>query len=275
MATERANVVGSIASMRRYPVKSMQGEELDAVSVTERGLLGDRRYALLDVETGKIASAKNPKKWPGMFEFRADYLEAPRDNSSISPPRITLPGGAKVDGREADVNDVLSRAIGRTVRLQSAALDAPVLEAYTPDVDWLPQRDTVTDVQMPAGTFFDLAVVHLLTTATLARLSELYPTGRFEPRRFRPNFVVTPASDEKAFVENDWIGRTLLLGDDVRLRITRACERCVMTTLPQADLPHDSGILRTVVRHNDGNVGVYAEVVRGGTVRRGDAVRLV
>jgi uncharacterized protein YcbX len=127
---------------------------------------------------------------------------------------------------------------------------------------------------MPVGTFFDSAVVHLLTTATLDRLRELYPQGRFEARRFRPNIVVQPISGEKNFLENAWIGHTLSIGDDVRLRITDPCPRCVMTTLPQGDLPKDPGILRTVAQHAQTIVGVYAAVLRGGAIRRGDPVRL-
>ena len=122
------------------------------------------------------------------------------------------------------------------------------------------------------GTFVDLAVLHILTTATLERLRELYPEGRFETRRFRPNIVVEPASDEKAFIENAWIGRSVSIGDEVRLAITEPCPRCVMTTLPQGDLPRDRGILRTAAKHNAVHVGVYAKVLQGGTIHRGDQV---
>jgi uncharacterized protein YcbX len=117
-------------------------------------------------------------------------------------------------------------------------------------------------------------VAHILTTATLDRLRDLYPQGRFEVRRFRPNIVVQPSSGEKTFVENAWIGHTLAIGDQVRLNITGPCPRCVMTTLSQGDLPRDPGILRTAAQHNQVNVGVYAAVVRGGTIRRGDPLRL-
>src|SRR5205807_500853 len=79
-------------------------------------------------------------------------------------------------------------------------------EEYWPDMEGLDHRDTVTDFALPEGTFFDCAVVHVLTTATLDRLGELYPRGHFEVRRFRPNIVVTPASGERAFVENGWVG---------------------------------------------------------------------
>jgi hypothetical protein len=118
-------------------------------------------------------------------------------------------------------------------------------------------------------------VVNLLTTSTLARLRELYPQGRFEIPRFRPNIVVETASGEKAFVENAWIGQTIEVGDAVRLSITAPCGRCVMTTLAQGDLPQDAGILRTLVQHSKAQVGVYASVLRRGTVRRGDSLRLV
>jgi uncharacterized protein len=74
---------------------------------------------------------------------------------------------------------------------------------------------------LPAGTFFDLAVVHVLTTATVERLRTLYPEGRFEVRRLRPNIVVSTGPDQQGFVENDWIGQTITIGEEVRLRITR------------------------------------------------------
>jgi len=132
----------------------------------------------------------------------------------------------------------------------------------------------VTDFQMPAGTFFDTAVVHLLTTATIDRLRGLYPPGRFEARRFRPNIVVSTGPDELGFAENDWIGHTVTIGGDVRLAITGPCPRCVMITLPQGDLPKDPGILRTAARHNAVSVGVYASVLTGGSIRRSDPVTL-
>ena len=139
-------------------------------------------------------------------------------------------------------------------------------------MEGLDHRDTVTDFTLPEGTFFDCATVHLLTTATLDRLRELYAPGRFEVRRFRPNIVVQLASGEKGFAENAWVGHTLAIGDEVRLSITGPCARCVMTTLAQGDLARDPGILRTAAQHNHVNVGVYAAVVRGGTIRRGDPV---
>ena len=138
----------------------------------------------------------------------------------------------------------------------------------------LDYQDTVTDFALPEGTFFDTAMIHLVTTATLDKLRELYPQGRFEARRFRPNIVIAPSSNVTDFIENGWIGHTLCIGDEVRLQITGACPRCVMTTLPQGDLPTDLDILRTAAKSNKANVGVYAGVINGGKIRRGDTGRL-
>ena len=192
--------------------------------------------------------------------------------------RITLPGGADVTTGQDDLEQVLSRAFGRDVALEEARPDdrstGATAEEYWPDMAGLDYRNTVTDFEMPAGTFFDIGVVHLLTTATIDRLRALYPQGRFEARRFRPNIVVSAPGEDQGFVENDWVGRTVAIGDRVRLAITEPCPRCVMITLPQGDLPKDSGILRTAAQHNGVNVGVYASVLSGGTIRRGDAVSL-
>lgn len=179
---------------------------------------------------------------------------------------------------QGDLEQILSRVFGRDVAVEEARPGSRPMgataEEYWPDMAGLDYRDTVTDFEMPAGTFFDIGVVHLLTTATLDRLRALYPQGRFEARRFRPNIVISIPGEDPGFVENGWVGRTVTIGGDVRLAITEPCPRCVMITLPQGDLPKDSGILRTAAQHNGVNVGVYASVLRGGTIRRGDAVSL-
>lgn len=266
--------VGAVVSLWRYPVKSMMGEEVNAADVTEHGLLGDRSYALVDTTNGKVASVKNPRKWGRLFECRAAFLEHPRSGANIPPVRITLPDGRDLTSQQSDINQILSSALSREVIFATTAPQAPSLEEYWPDMDGLAYRETITDEAMPAGAFFDCAVVHVLTTATIDRLRELYPQGRFEVRRFRPNIVVEVASGEKNFVENAWVGRTLVLGESVRLNVTGPCPRCVMTTWPQGDLPKDPGILRAAAQHNRAQVGVYAGVVQGGLVRRGDSVRL-
>ena len=267
---------GKVVSIWRYPVKSMLGEELNSSYVTERGLVGDRAYALIDEETGKVVSAKNPRKWEKLFDFRSVFMDPPQVAENIPHIRITLPDGAQIfSSQDKDIDYTLSKALGRDVRLMKANLDKPSYEEYWPDIEGLAQREKITDEAMPPRTFFDIAVIHILTTSTINRLRELYPEGRFEVRRFRPNIVIeSTASEKKSFIENLWIGKKLTIGEDIVLRITGPCTRCVMITLPQCDLPKDLGILRTVARYNQVNVGVYASVLQGGTIHRGDLVRL-
>jgi hypothetical protein len=280
-------LVGSIHSLWRYPVKSMMGEELSLVDVTERGLLGDRGYAIIDSADGKVASAKNPRKWPRLFEFRAELADAPGTRAELPRVRITLPDGAVVDSDQADVHRILSNALEREVTLgailpgirklvesASLGLERGKGDEYWPDMEDFKSRATLRDFGLAEGTFFDSAFVHLLSTATLERLRMLYPQGRSEVRRFRPNLVVQTANGKKGFVENTWVGQSLAIGDSVRLAVTGLCRRCVMTALPQGDLPYDPGILRTATQYNRANVGAYASVIRGGAIRRGDSVRL-
>src|SRR5436305_2313873 len=147
-----SQLIGSVVSLWRYPVKSMMGEELTSAEVTKFGLLGDRAYAVVDVETGKVASAKNPKKWPNLFSFRAAYIEPPRVGEEIPPIRITLPDGIMVSSDDADVDATLSRALGREVAL-SRSTAKPSLEEYWPNIEGLTHKDAVTDEPIPEGTF--------------------------------------------------------------------------------------------------------------------------
>jgi uncharacterized protein YcbX len=267
----------SVGAIWRYPVKSMLGEELNAAEVTGRGLLGDRQFAVVDPATGKVAGAKNPRKWGNFLDFRATYIEPPQPGSMLPAVRVTLPDGSAVTSDRPDLPQVLSVALGREVAFSAAqgnGSSETTAEEYWPDMEGLDFRDAVTDFDMPSGTFFDFGVVHLLTTATIDRLRALYPGGRFEVRRFRPNIVVSTGPDEQGFVENDWVGQTVTIGEQVRLRVTEPTPRCVMTTLAQGDLPKDSGILRTAAQHNNAGVGVYAEVLAGGIIRRGDQVTI-
>src|SRR5262249_3681133 len=157
--------IGSVVSLWRYPVKSMMGEELNAADVAERGLLGDRAYALIDRADGKVASAKNPRKWPGLFDFRAAFASPPRPGETLPPVWLTLPDGTLISSEQSDRDERLSRVLGRQVMLDTRAPEAPSLEEYWPDIDGLAHRETVTDESTLARTFFDLSVLHLLTTA--------------------------------------------------------------------------------------------------------------
>jgi len=269
------SMAGSVVSLWHYPVKSMMGEEIRSTAITEGGLLGDRAYALIDTETGKVVSAKNPQKWPNMFHCSSCYLERPQGSNTLPPVRIMLPDGTVADSNQADINTILSEALGRSVRLESRVPKTPNLEEYWPDIQELDNRNIVTDEKMPEGTFFDLAIIHLLTTSTIDELRRLYPQGRFEVRRFRPNIVVNSLPDQPAFAENQWVGKTLAIGDNVLLKVTEPCPRCVMTTLAQGDLPDDKGILRTALQKNNGHVGIYASVVQSGTIKCGDEIKLI
>jgi uncharacterized protein len=268
----------AVAALWRYPVKSMQGEELNASEITSAGLLGDRQFAVVDPATGKVAGAKNPRKWPGFFQLRASYVSPPAAGAALPPVRVTLPDGNSVTSDDGDLPKLLSEALGRDVAFSGTAAfsgGAGSPNGAARAEDYQVDSGDVIDWELPAGTFFDCAPVHLVTTATLDRLRSLYPAGRFEPRRFRPNIIVATGPDVSGFVENDWVGRVVAIGPDVRLRVFMATGRCVMTTLPQFDLPKDSGILRTAAQHNDAAVGVYAEVLSGGLVRRGDLVTVL
>jgi len=273
-------LVGEVEELWRYPVKSMMGEQLTATEVTENGLLGDRAYALRDTADGKIATAKNPRKWPNLFDYRAALVGAPTAGMKLPPARITLPDGTTISSEQPDASRILASVLKREVKLEKigsgerGASNKEVSEEYWLDMEGLEHRDTVTDFTLPASTFFDTATVHILTTATLQRLHELYPEGRFAVPRFRPNVVVSSTDGSSGFVENAWLGRIVAIGESVRLKIDLNCARCVMTTLAQGDLPKDPGILRTAAQHNQVNVGVYASVVQGGKIQRGDSIRL-
>jgi uncharacterized protein len=272
MTDSGAQQSGSVSAIWRYPVKSMLGEELDQIAVTEKGLVGDRAYALIDDESGKVITAKNPRKWGDLFAFKAALPNAKDETGTLPAARITFPDGSSADSTECDIEERLSSHFRRPVGLTATAPQAAHAEGYWPDYNWLDQPDSLFNFELPAGTFFDCAPIHLITTATLERLAAIAPKSRFDVARFRPNFVIDCPETPAGFVENDWVGRTLSVGEEVRILVIRPAVRCVMTTLSQGGLPKDPDVLRTVVQNNHASVGVYATVARGGTVRRGDEV---
>lgn len=290
--------VGSVAGLWRFPVKSMRGERLEQAELTGRGLVGDRAYALIDADTGKVVSAKSVRLFPDLFGCRAAFVEPPRAGHDLPPVRITLPDGTTVASDSGNVDRALSAYLARDVTLARAAPDDFTIDQYHPDVedaDPAGYRDQVVEQKLgsaffaeaglpspvPVGAFFDLFPVSILTTSTLERLSQLRPESRFDERRFRMNVIVD--ADEAGFVENEWIGRALVIGDGTRLQVTLADPRCVMPTLAQDELPKDADVLRTLVRHNRLQIGdagqfpcagVYAVVEAPGTLRTGDRVAL-
>ncbi|NOT12847.1 MAG: MOSC domain-containing protein [Methylococcaceae bacterium] len=274
----------TVATLWRYPVKSMMGEELNGADITTAGLLGDRVYALVDAETGKVISAKNPKKWPNFFAFRAAFTTPP-SLYRVQPVWISLPDGTVLRSDESNINEKLSDVLGHKVKLQTQSPQDPTLEQYWPEfageANEISTEAVAGDAQK--GTFFDYATLHLLTTSSIEAMQELYPQGRFEVRRFRPNIMIDTAG-QKGFVENDWVGKIIRLGNELRLQITDPCPRCVMPTLAQGDLPADSGLFKHAIAKNSPmvpfankelpSVGVYARVLQSGWVKRGDSISI-
>ncbi|PLS82533.1 MAG: sulfurase [Chloroflexi bacterium] len=282
---------GTVVAVWRYPVKSMQGEEVNGALLTDRGVPGDRSYAVLERATGHIASAKHPRKWGKLFACRAAFVEPPQPDLPLPPVWITLPDGAVLHSADPDIDERLSRSLGRAVALVTTGAAMPTREANRTSIEELDVQERIMVETMaraaPQGTFFDYAPLHLLTTATLDRLRALYPAGRFEARRFRPNLVVAPHHGEPDFVENAWIGRRMGVGPAALLSLIDPCPRCVVTTLAQGDLPRDLGILRMAAQANavasatlapgivlPAVAGVYASVLEGGRIARGDSVHL-
>lgn len=260
-----------IVSLWRYPVKSMMGEELNKTYITEKGLLGDRAYGVVDNETGKLANAKNPKKWPNMFRYRAAYTEPIELSSPIPSVRITMPDGQSIVSTEEDINSRLTESFQRNVTLRVPTTATIEFEEYVPEgIQELENPGEVLADKSPEGTFFDLGMLHLITTSTINTLRKLTPESRIEPRRFRPNIIINV--QEEGFVEDKWVDKVISIGNEVQLKITRPTPRCVMTTLAQGDLPNDPNVLRTLVQQNNGNFGVYAEVIQPGVVKIGDEV---
>ncbi|MGH9055539.1 MAG: MOSC domain-containing protein [Acidimicrobiales bacterium] len=262
---------GSVAALRRYPVKSMLGEVLAAAAVGEAGIERDRTLAVVDVATGKIASAKHPRLWRGLLSFSAAATDG--------HVWVTLPGGRCLDAGDPSVDALISAELGRTVHLSSvrpagAALDRPspedVLEQGVDDE--VPFESVEIGQGTTAANFVDFAPVHLITTATADHVGA-------EVVRFRPNIVVA-AAGLAAFDENGWAGREIRLGP-VRLEGIIPTPRCSVPTLEHGALPRAPEALRRLLAENRIEVpgfgthpcaGVYARVLSGGTVRIGEEV---
>src|SRR5262249_50838717 len=220
-------------SLHRYPVKSMLGEELDQVLVDRRGVVGDRAYALIDDETGKVVSVKRPKRWGRMFEFAAFTHDG--------TVHVRFP-----DGTSSTIDD------GALPRRLSAFFDRSVSVASSPPPDatfdevWM--RDLKNGIDPPGasriedgeeisdngqfmsaiGNFGNGGPLHIVTTSTTRHFAELAPASRFDSKRFRPNIVIE--TEGEGFIENEWTGRCLTIGG-VGMEVVVPTPRCVMTTL--------------------------------------------
>jgi len=274
--------LGTVAGINRFPVKSMLGEVLDEVEIGPDGMLGDRTWALRDIETGKLVSAKRPRPWGAALECTA--------TGTGDDVVIDLPSGESFHVHDGGLSVALEALFGRSVALERSERR----QQGTYDSEW-PEIEGVTltgDIELPTNLtgegagFIDLGVLHVLTTASMQRLREDDPELVVDVRRFRPSFLLdTP--DLEGFPENDdWAGATLRVGrgdDAVEISIGDPAPRCVMTTLAQPDLPRQPGVLQAIARINRRTndlgsfacLGAYATVARPGVVRAGDEVTII
>lgn len=244
--------------LSRYPVKSFQGEVLDAVELDAGGMPGDRRWALLDPSTGKTLTAKREPR----------LLDASARTAADGSVVVTLPDGAEHDATDPALAAAAARWLDRDVVVANAADGAAVFEYNLSSED---EESPLMDIPCPPGTFLDFAAVHVLTTASLRAVAALYPEGRWEPPRFRPTILVE--SDEEGFVEDAWVGHDLVVGGAV-LQPFMPTIRCTMTTRAQLDLPRDLDIAKTLNREHGGSLGVYCTVVVPGPIAKGDTLTL-
>jgi uncharacterized protein len=267
--------VGTVRELVRYPVKSLQGETLPEVAVNHHGLEHDRAYAVRDLATGKVASAKQPNPWAALLDCGARY-----DRGLC----VTLPDGRERSLADGELDAALSGLVGREVAVVGAARDR--LGTYesqwprVPGVSLEGEHEFPVAMATEAVSFVDLAAIHLLTTASLRRLQQLAGSATVDPRRFRPNLVID-TGEQADFLEDTWVDRRLRVGE-AELQVTLRTPRCVMPTLAQPGLAHEPAVLRAAAtnRHDVGGVGafacagVYAEVVTPGAVRLDDPVEL-
>jgi uncharacterized protein YcbX len=269
----------------RYPVKSMLGECLTETTLSKQGIPGDRSWATRDEKRGGIRGAK---KIPQLMLFSAR-------TSHVGVAEIQAPDGSFCRSSDTGINTWLSEKLDHPVSLWPL-LPADNLEHYrrgAPDsADFeeelrtlfgrLPEEplpdlsafSEVLEFESPPGTYFDAFPIMLATRQSLNTLSVRAPTSRFDPRRFRANFILNVVGSDAAYPEQDWIGRELHVGDAV-LKIVDTCPRCSMTTHATADLPRDTEVMRHLVKEADGNLGVYAKVIKQGAVRAGQSVTVV
>jgi uncharacterized protein YcbX len=272
----------------------MQGDSFESLPVDERGIIGDRGWAVRDEVRGGIRGAK---KIAGLTRLRARYVEEPTPDAPSPHVEITAPDGEQVRSDDPDANDRVSLFLGHAVTLWPLR-PATDLEHYlrgAPDTDDMDAElraifgrtpdeplpsfegmplDVLMTYESPPGTYFDAFPIHVVTDRSLATLAALTEGPDADMRRFRPNLVVSVDDDvEGDFPEQGWIGRKLHVGDVV-LEVTASCPRCVVVTRQLDDLPENPQVLRTVVREAAQNVGVYANVVNPGRLEEDAQITL-
>jgi uncharacterized protein YcbX len=234
-------VIGRVAALWRFPVKSMAGEPMDAVDLGWTGLRGDRQYAFLRHASLSRFPWFTGRDANGMLLYRAAYRD-PAD-PKLSPIDVTTPEG------------------------ETLPLDAEALRARLGE-----EGGMAVDLVRSGRSFFDAMPVSLVTTATHDEL-DAASGDTVDPRRFRINIVIE--SDGR---EGDWVERMLAFGDAAdgpRMIVHYPIDRCVMVTIDPDTGVRTPAVLKTVVRDFDNRIGVYASAARTGTIRLGDTVRLL
>jgi len=283
--------VGTIKEIWRYPVKGMAGEQLEACALSEKGLEGDRIWALRDSARGEIQSCKYR---PQLLLCTARSRSGP-SLASENGVDVTFPDGSVLSSGSLEVHSKLSALTGHASTLEPLRpeSDAAFYRRYKrDDHPWLKELAATFDreageplpdlSQLPPpmvefvsrpGTFFLVTPLHLLTTATLSHLKGKNPQADWDVRRFRPNLVIETNSDTQGLEEQGWVGKRLTIGDAL-IDCAGATPRCGAITRAQAQFEADKSVLRTVVNQADQIVGVYGLIQGSGQIRVGDAVHL-
>ncbi|MCO5734191.1 MOSC domain-containing protein [Rhizobium sp. SSA_523] len=241
--------LGSVAEIWRYPVSSVAGEAVSTAELAGSGLPEDRRFTIIDRQTNRAAAPEKEARWHPALALVARWHDEGGE--------IGFPDGTWLAIDAPELDDRLSRYFG---------FEAAMLPSRSPE-EGLEPRDGF------ATTRYAASPVHLVTSASLEWLKDKVGPDTVSSRRFRPNFVLENDGGE-ALQERQWLDRRVKLGNAV-LRVTEETKRCGMTFIAQPGLPEEPEILRSVLRHNRRNFGVYCEVVEPGTIRLGDLATLL
>jgi hypothetical protein len=267
---------GTVCELWRYPVKSLQGEPVDRLVLTAdpdgSGVVGDRAWGIVDRGTGHVLSAKTV---PALL-----HAVASSSAEGTGAVAITLPDGTALTSDDRVACDrALSAWLGRDVGLRPAAARAEAEGAagsFQMTFDPPDDDAELVELDMPPGSFVDLAGVHVLTTGSLATMAVARPDGDWAPRRFRPNVLVDTGA-ATGHPEDAWVGGRLGVGP-ATLEVGMRTVRCAMPLRAQpalGDRPalaRDVEVYRTMAQRHDNHLGAYAEVVVAGTVSLGDPV---
>ncbi len=234
-----SETVGTIKEIWRYPISSIGGEGLDAASVGDDGIDGDRTHLLVDLDTGEVASPETTPRWrPALM------LSACRAGNEVLVSSSTWKMKPIGPGLDAALSQLMGFRCGVRPKGASLKLDGLGGKHLQPR--------------------YELAPLHFLTLNGLSTLASLLPGSAIDRRRFRPNVVLKSESHEE-----DWLGRDWACGL-VGGKVTDRTKRCGMTMVAQPGLPEEPEILRTIVRQRARCLGVYASVTRAGKLSVGD-----